>query len=108
MELNHYQCPNCGASLNVSEYNTEIKCEYCGQSFIIDDPNVALHEAEMRRNSDNRMKMTLILSIVLFIGLTTIALVLFSTLAPNGFGNDEESSRLTTSVDVPMLYDENI
>ena len=107
MELNHYQCPNCGASLNVSEYNTEIKCEYCGQSFVFDDPNAVIHEAEMRQHADNKLKTILILSVVLFIGLTTIALVLFSTLATNGFGNDEDSSRLSASVVASMPYYEN-
>lgn len=44
MELKHYQCPSCGASLDVDTSSTEIKCNYCSQNFVVENQNTKIDE----------------------------------------------------------------
>ena len=111
MELKHFKCPSCGANLEISIDSTEAKCDYCGQSFIIDDTNAIVTEMERQQKADHKVKMMVFIGVALFIGLITIAIVLFTTLAPNGFGKSNESdnddivfsSITTVSANIPEI-----
>ncbi len=111
MELRHFKCPSCGANLEISANRAESKCDYCGQSFVIDDPNATVAEMERLQQADHKVKMMVFIGVALFIGLITIAIVLFTALAPNGFGKADESDNddivfstvIDVSADVPEI-----
>ena len=37
MKLVELKCNNCGAQLKVEEGTSQVKCEFCGSTFSVDD-----------------------------------------------------------------------
>ncbi len=109
MQLRHFKCPSCGANLDVSADRIEIKCDYCDQTFVIDDPNAIVAEMGRQQQADHKVKMMVFIGVALFIGLITIAVVLFTAIAPNGFGKDTDendamfSTMTTVSAEIPTI-----
>ncbi len=91
MKLKSYICPSCGADLNVSLGDTDVKCEYCGQSFVIEQnvqetPDELLDELiqiHQQKDSDsNKSSKTAVVIFVCFIvGFITITTFLISFIA---------------------------
>ncbi len=81
MKLHQYKCPNCGANIDISN-SEDIKCSYCGQSFTFE---VFDNNDSSSNNEFNSPKATLIIIVASFVGLVTLAAILLSIFAPNGF-----------------------
>ncbi len=102
MELKHFKCPNCGANLKTNSNDIEVKCEYCGQSFVVDDPNAMIDEAinetiteiinekleeTNKRQKSNKMEKALIIGIASLVAIISIAMIILVIASPDVLAN---------------------
>lgn len=103
MQLRHFKCPSCGANLDVSADSTEIKCNYCDQTFVVDATNEDITESQQQRSL--KLTVGVFIGVAVFIGLITIAIMLFSSIAYNKI--DDVSTKfltmVTASTEIPTI-----
>lgn len=119
MELRHFKCPSCGANLDVNSDSVESKCDYCGQSFVIDNPNSivnetiteiineTIEETNKKQKSDNKMKTALVVFVATFVLLITITTMVLVVVTSNGSEKNNESNEFSTisatSAEIPSI-----
>ncbi|MBQ9948681.1 MAG: hypothetical protein IJO91_09875 [Oscillospiraceae bacterium] len=102
MELKHYQCPSCGAGLDVDSSSAEIKCDYCGQHFIVDLPNSKTSEDINETITDiinermdeinpqpqkSKFEKALILGVAATVAIIALAMIILAFTSPDVLAN---------------------
>lgn len=101
MKLKLFECPSCGADLHVKASTTEIKCDYCGQHFIVDSPVADIVESDnSSKKSKSKAETVLILVIAVFVGLVTIAAILFKIFDSDESDNNDYRNSISSNVTV--------
>ncbi len=96
MTLKQFQCPSCGANLNIDSESTSVKCEYCGQSFVLDKPVESAKIAEVEKKFGVRtVAITAVFLVVIVIAV--VVLVATGTFAPKNEDISSQAEAASTS-----------
>lgn len=102
MELKHFKCPSCGANLKTVSNAVELKCEYCGQHFVVDAPNAMTDEAinetiteiinekleeTNKQHKSNKVKTVFIIGIAALVGIISLAMIILAIVSPDVLAN---------------------
>lgn len=103
MELRHFKCPSCGANLDVNAGSVEIKCDYCGQRFVVDNMNSRINDAINETVTDiinekmeetysmqpkkSQMQTALIIGVAAFVGIISLAMIILAFVSSDVLAN---------------------
>ncbi len=100
MTIQQFQCPSCGASLEVDKDKESITCTYCGQFFVLDKPLQAEEIAEVEKKFGVR---TIAITAVFLVVIVIAIVVIVASIGSNTADIDIPDNSISIDADFPEI-----
>ncbi len=112
MKLITKKCPNCGASLSISEEDKKVTCEYCKQELLIErdrDAEVQLHLLKTGKKIFNTVAFCIVLIVIFSMIMFTFIFLKIFNFGESQFkeNNPIDSPEYNNPIDIPIEMPED-